>query len=321
MRRAIVHLPPHKAALAHPRAPGVVGDLCQVLHRCGLEPEFDTNLDVAAGVDLEPDVLHVLHARNCVKTMPRVYPNAIYAAAAPLRQFWYLDPMGVSAFSSIAAAEFDPKALPAERVQTFFERLQRRFVRDGVSKLPQPQVRQDFGTGHFAVFLKGAGRDYPGCTVNETEIVQELRRQYPDVKVLVKPHPAGSDDTTVQALTAMAAEDAQLHIVDANVHDMLRGARACISVAAAVSVEAMMHRVPAVVFARTLFHHNAITLSDVAALRPALEEAATQDRPDAEYLFWLLRQNCLDISGKGWKDKAQKQIEAVLEGCGVLVGC
>ncbi|MCG7491931.1 hypothetical protein [Thalassobius sp. Cn5-15] len=321
MRRAIVHLPPQKAALAHPRAPGVVGDICQVLQRCGLEPDFDTKFDIAAGVDLDPDVFHILHASNCVKAMPRVYPNAIYAAAAPLRQFWYLDPMGVSAYSSIAADEFIPSALPADRVQTFFERLQRRFVRDGVSKMPQSQERRDFGNGHFAVFLKRAGRDYAGCTANEVEIVQELRRQFPQTRVLVNRNPAGGDAETVQALTALAAEDAALRLVDANVHDVLEGARACISIAAAVSVEAMLHRVPAVVFARTLFHHNVTTLSDAAALRPALDELAAEGpRPDAEYLFWLLRQNCLDLSGKGWKDKAQKQIETALQDCGVLVG-
>lgn len=310
MKRCVLHLPPHMVGLAHPQAGGFYGDLCRVLGRVGLEPSFDISLTPYVDMPLEEGAFHIVHASG--RSEQQRGANVLYTAQAALRDFWYMDPKGTGALSSLRDAVFDPDALPEHRVAQFFERQQRRGVNARLSKHAQPQAEQNFGKGHVAVFLERPDAHLINPVISDLEMVQAVRAQVSDRQILVKPHPQGVDPDTLAALRRLAQHDPALHVVEANVHDMLNGAALCVNLGSMVSIEAMLHQVPVLVLSDTDFHHCAQVASSADQIGAAAEEAMARDWPYAEYLFWFLRQYCLDLSGKGWMDKAEDRIETAL---------
>lgn len=306
MSRCLIHLPPSQAGLAHPQAAGFYGDLCRALQRSGWQVSFKMDRISDVKSDYAGDLFHIVHEGQIDR------PNVLNTAPGPLRDFWYMDPLGTGEASAIAAASFDPITVPAHRARAFFERQQRRLVTQRQSKRPQPDLSQDFGQGHVAVFL-GPEQASEAGDISDLQMVQALLQHLSGDRLVVKAHPEGQSGAVWHELRELAQDTPALQLVEANVHDVLNGASLCCSLGSSVSFEAMLHEVPSLVFLPVGFHHNVLTVTDLADLSALAAEARQKDWPNAEYLFWFLRQNCLDLTGKGWKDKAVERVEHAMQ--------
>ncbi len=227
--------------------------------------------------------------------------------------FWYVDPKGVFADSSLTDLAFDPAQTPQKPAARMFARLQARLKDTRISRYAQPEEVAQFPTGAIAVFLQDwsdpveRARHMTARDMLETVIANAGGRS-----VIVKPHPRVSGLETFEILDWLARDHPQIIVTQANVHDILAAAVVSVSISSAVSVEGMVHRVPAIVFGRTDFHHCAETVQTPAAFPAALDRALTRDWPFEAFLFWFFRENCISSGG----DKMMPNILVRMQGQG-----
>ena len=197
--------------------------------------------------------------------------HALSLGVAYMPGFFYLDPKGVHFESSITDKVFRPGAVPADKAEAFFGQLQHSFVAARKSRHPQPEERRDFGNGHLAVFLQ-----------DWSDPVE--RAQLIDAETMVRTVVEGAAGRHVVVIT------------DANVHDILRGAAATVSISSSLALEGMLHRVPALLFGRSDLHHCATTVARPEDWPAALDRALGTAWPYERFLLWFLRWQNVDAS-------------------------
>jgi hypothetical protein len=111
--------------------------------------------------------------------------------------------------------------------------------------------------------------------------------------IVIKPHPLDQDPATRQFLSRMA-KDPRVMVTGANIHDILSRAAVAVTINSAVGLEAMLHGVPVVLCGKADFHHAAVTVTDKAALSPAIDQACAARWPHDAYLTWYFDRQCLN---------------------------
>lgn len=236
-------------------------------------------------------------------------PMALALGVAYLQGFFYIDPKGVNFESAITDRPFFAARIPAEPAAAFFAQLQRNFVAGRRSRQPQPEDRRDFGTGHLAIFLQ----DWSD-PVERAQLVDSLTMVRIVVEgaggrpVVVKPHPRYKGRETRAILKYLQGRPG-VTVTDANVHDILAGAAATVSISSSLALEGMLHRVPALLFGRMDLHHCATTVTRPEDWPAALDRALTTDWPYDRYLLWFLRWQNIDAT-RPWLPKVLDRMQA-----------
>ncbi|PSL17107.1 hypothetical protein [Shimia abyssi] len=296
MPRIVFHLPPHLLQRVPRAAKGFYGELHHALHEAGGHVEFRERAFLRAHVAFEDDAFHFVH-QGLVDM-----PNVLNTGPSYLRDFWYADPKGVFGESSMRSKMFDPSSVRKERAAKYFSWLRERILNKRLSKHRQPDEKVAFDGGHVAVFLQGESLPVLRAGfVSEVEMVAGVIDATPDRPILIKRHPRNEAQESWSDIQAMAADHERVMLVDANVHDILEGAALSCSISSSVSVEGMLHRVPALVFGRTDFHHCAVTVETPLETGRAVASALQTDWPFEAFLFWFFRQNGLDLRSKVWR--------------------
>jgi hypothetical protein len=218
---------------------------------------------------------------------------------AYLYPFWYVDPKGVFADSSLTDLPFDPKEVSAKPAARMFARLETRLKDARSSRYGQEERHTTFPKGAIAVFLQDwsdpveRARHMTARAMLETVIAGADGRP-----VIVKPHPRVRGLETFEILEWLARDHPKVIVTEANLHDILACAAVSVSISSAVSVEGLIHRVPAIVFGRTDFHHCAETVQTPQEFPAALARALTRDWPFEAFMFWFFRENCISSGGE-----------------------
>lgn len=300
-----IHLPRHLLRRTTPDSPGFYGQLYRALTARGGEVGFCEREYIEAHEAFSPDQFHFVH-QGLVRL-----PNALNTGPSYLPDFWYADPKGVFGDSSISGLRFDPETIPGHRAAKFHGWLRRRIVDRRLSKRSQPKDKHDFGTGHVAVFLQGHSLPVNRAAyMGEVDMVRELLAALPEHRILVKRHPRNDSALTWPVIEDMARGNLRLQLVEAHVHDMLERATLCCSISSSVSAEAMLFRVPVMVFGRTDYHHCVTTVRHVDEIAKGFEAARSTDWPFEAFLFWYFRGQCLDLKAKNWVDKLNDRLGA-----------
>lgn len=301
-----IHLPKQQV---HPRsgdAPGFYGKLFRFLRDQGAEVSFQARASVEGSRAYDGEHFHFVHQGQVRQA------NVLNTSMSYFRPFWYADPRGVFAESSIAQKEFDPESVNPKWAAGFFKRMHRRFADGRRSKLPQPDAERNLGQGHVAVFLQGTSAAQRKTQyMEEIEMIEALLAGIPDRRILVKAHPHNEDLLTTAQIMRLAKHYPRLKLVEANVHDILQGACLSCSVSSSVSMEGLLHRVPALLFGRADFHHCAVTVEDASEVAYAYTMAMGRDWPFEAYLYWFLRENCLDERSDDWVDRLLERVKAM----------
>ena len=223
-------------------------------------------------------------------------PLALNLGTACLRNYFYVDPKGVNHESCIADKVFYPGVVPDEKARAFFAMLHRSLVVQRKSRLHQPKARQDFGSGHLAVFLQDWSDPVERATlVDSLTMVRLAIAEGGGRPVVIKPHPRNSGPET-QEILQLASAYRHVRVTSGNVHDILRGAAATLSISSSLALEDMLHRVPAILFGRMDLHHCAATVASPDDWPAALDRALSTTWPYERYLLWFLRWQNIDAS-------------------------
>lgn len=224
-------------------------------------------------------------------------PMALNLGIAYLGGYFYVDPKGVNFESSVTDRPFVPDRVPMDRAQAFYAELRKTWVEGRKSRQPQPEGRQDFGTGHLAVFLQDWSDPVERAQLVDSEtMVRTVVQGAGGRRVVVKPHPRYKGRETRAILKYLRDSGADVRITDANVHDILQGAAATVSISSSLALEGMLHRVPAILFGRMDLHHCATTVTRPEEWPAALAAALATDWPYERYLLWFLRWQNVDAS-------------------------
>ena len=223
--------------------------------------------------------------------------RALNLGVAYLGRFFYADPMGCYFESTINDMTFDPGSVDAGEAAKFVTYLRREWVDKRTSRHPQPEAREDFGQGHIAIFLQDwsdpveRSRFVDSDTMVRTVVAQSAGRP-----VVVKPHPRYAGRETQKIRQFLRRNYPQVRVTEGNVHDILAGAAATVSISSSVALEGMLHRVPAILFGRSDLHHCTETVQRPEDWPAALERALATDWPYDAFLHWFLRDQNIDAS-------------------------
>ncbi len=227
--------------------------------------------------------------------VPRM--GALNLGVAYLSGFFYVDPKGVNFESTITDKDFVPARVPADRAASFIADLRKTWVDERRSRHPQPAERQAFGKGHLAVFLQDWSDPVERAQWMDSEAMVRCVVQGAGGRtVVVKPHPRYKGRETRAILKYLRGCKGDVQVTDANLHDILPGAAATVSISSSVALEGMLHRVPALLFGRSDLHHCATTVRDPKDWPAALDHALTTDWPFEAFLLWFLRWQNVDAS-------------------------
>ncbi len=213
---------------------------------------------------------------------------------AYLGRFFYADPKGIFFESSLADLTFRPKAIPADRAAEFAALLRQQWIAGRKSRHVQPDEVTAFSRGHIAIFLQdwsdpvARSRHMDGLQMVETVLSNTFGR-----KVVVKPHPRNIGVETTEICEYLSHRHPEVVITQANVHDILAGAVATVSISSSVAMEGMLHGVPAILFGRSDMHHCAETVQRPADWPAAFDRALTRDWPFERFLFWFLKRQSI----------------------------
>lgn len=303
MPRFFIHLPPKHLDRTSETSGGFYGALHRGLTGAGGDVQFRERTHLRAHTAFEAEAFHFVHQGLVA------LPNALNTAPSYLRGFWYADPQGVFGESSLHNLSFDPAEIATARAQKYAGWLRARTVAQRLSKHRQPETEQVFASGHVAVFLQGESLPVQRAAyMSEVEMVRALAEALPERQILVKRHPRNAGEESWEDISQLVLECDNLALVDANVHDILRSAALCCSISSSVAIEAMLHRVPSLVFGRTDFHHCVQTVERTEDVAEAAQQALARDWPYDAFLFWFFRHHCLDERAKDWLGKLNRRL-------------
>lgn len=223
------------------------------------------------------------------------HPRVLNAALAYVAPYWYLDPQGIRAGSSIGGRDFNPASIDSAQAADFHRRLARRQIGARTSRYPQPADVADIPDHCIAVFLQSEAHRAveETCHLDRTAMLDALLARADPAPIVVKPHPRDNSAATRAWLADLSRRDSRIVVADANIHDILARADVTVTINSAVGIEGLIHRVPLVLCGRTDFHHIAETVIAQGGMDDAIRRACATPRPYAEYLWWFFRRNCL----------------------------
>jgi hypothetical protein len=285
--RVRLHVPSHMLPDGPEELPSFYRRLLDGLAALGahtevVERDYDRLFAGPSGADFD-----FVHNGNVARQ------QALNLGPAYLGRFFYVDPKGIFFESAIAEMPFRPKAISAERAAEFAALLRQQWVEARKSRHVQREARESFGTGHIAIFLQ----DWSDPVVRARymdgmQMVRCVLAHSQGRPVVVKPHPRNIGPETAEICDFLRRKHPQVRITQANIHDILQGAAATVSIASSVAMEGMLHSVPALLFGRSDMHPCAQTVTRKQDWPAALERALGHDWPYEKFLFWFLkRQN------------------------------
>jgi Capsule polysaccharide biosynthesis protein len=223
------------------------------------------------------------------------HARVLNAALAYVTPYWYLDPQGIRAQSSIGSLTFDPDDMDSVQAAEFHRGLARRQIAARISRYPQPAARADIPDRCIAVFLQSEAHRAveETCYLDRSAMLETLLGRSDPSPIVVKPHPRDDSAATRTWLADLSRRDARIVVADANIHDILSRAAVTVTINSAVGIEGLIHGVPLVLCGRADFHHIAETVTTPDGMDDAIRRARGTPRPCAEYLFWFFRRNCL----------------------------
>jgi hypothetical protein len=291
--RILLHMPRHMAAVDGRDLSPFYKDLTSALREAGGEVAI-RHRDFAALETVPPGPdFHFVHNGRIDR------PGVLNSGFAYIAPYWYVDPKGIFGDSSLADLTFDPEKVAPGPAQRFFSRMEKRLKLQRKSRYDQPIEVAQFPPGCIAVFLQDWSDPVERARfMTAREMLETVLAHTDGRPVVVKPHPRIRGPETFEILHWLAAEHPGVIVTEGNLHDILASAAVSVSISSTVTLEGMQHRVPAVVFGQTDFHHCAETVRIPADWPGALQRAVTRDWPFEAFLFWFFRENCVALGEK-----------------------
>ena len=227
-----------------------------------------------------------------------------------LRGFWYFDTDGVRNNSSLKSGAFQPARMSKDWSKKVFADLRSRFVETGQTKFDQSPV------GKFAPpkdCITVAVQSFAKPKFYDTYV------QYPDLihaaiearghrPIAIKPHPM-LNHRAIDQLLGLHDPENGVFVEPYNLHELLSVSHCVVTRCSAVAVEAMLHRVPAIVAGEVDFRHCVTTIRDAADLRSAIDAVTERHIPYEKFLTWFFTQELFQPKNKA---KSRERMASLL---------
>lgn len=241
-------------------------------------------------------------------------PGCLVLHPGYVQGYWYLDPKGHRERSSIVGRSYDASQISAGAANLFFAETRRATVKGGWTTRAQPtRGVQALPSNAILIALQKIpqGRLPLGAVCTEIEMVRAVVAARADRPVLIKFHPFGAHADTAAVVEEMARADPNVHLVDANIHDLLGVTDVLCCYSSGTGFEAMLHRAPTVLFATADFHHVATKVKDLADVPLALERALSRKVNYPKYVYWFQSENMWHAEQQG----LEARLDALLTEC------
>lgn len=235
--------------------------------------------------------------------------NIFHVMPAYVWGFWYLDNSGVHWNSSIRSATFRPETIDGEAAEYFFNGVSGHMLRENVSKMTQADRVADKLPEAAAVIYLQQIDEYKNRVhyLDTTQMVSTVARVLDGARVYVKPHP----DTTPSGLVSiqnLCAEYANIEVSNASIHDLTAASSLVVTQNSAAGFEALMQKNTVITCAKSDYWHATRVARSENELEEFLMRAEVEEFPFEKYLYWYLRENCLEPQDKGFEDRVLEKI-------------
>lgn len=240
------------------------------------------------------------------------HPRALNCGSAYIAPYYYLDPIGTRYTSSIGGLSFDPDGIDPETALSFQRDLFAAQALPRKSRYDQPEQRLPVPRGCIAVFLQSESHRGVGEALYLTmrQMMKALMARDDPRPIVVKPHPRDMDFETLGWLAQKARKDPRLHILPANIHDILSVASVVVTINSAVGIEAMIHSRPVITCGQADFHHATEVVHRPDDLDVAITRAEGKTWPHAAYLYWFYKENCVSMRSPRLGEDVMRKIRA-----------
>lgn len=271
-----------------------IGKVDAVLRAAGLVVEYRANSSAARlSSVLRPGyaLFHMdqpNHARAL--TMRRVYHYP----------FWQIEPTTERWDWHVAQAGFDPDSIDPAEARKFHGFWRRRLFPDA------PAPTRD---GFIYVPLQGKLTDHRSFqAASPVEMIKATLRHEPERLVITTFHPKEAySDAERQAVYDLAAEHPRLSIKTGGMDRLLPACDYIVTQNSAVAFNGIFFEKPAILFARSDFHHIATNVADMGVAQ-AFAEVERMVPDFAAYLWWFWQRMAINAG----RPEAEDQIRASL---------
>ena len=245
-------------------------------------------------------------------------PQVLHAMPSYVWGFWYLDPRGAYARSSLASLPFAPEAVDPGKARWFFDGVAGYMLRENVSKFPQASRNDALAPAAATVFLQEI-ETYrnPVHFIGTLDMVSATARAFAGARVYVKLHPAQSGHIRTR-VEQFVAETPGLVISAASIHDLAAASGVIVTQNSAAGFEALLQRKPVVTCARCDYHHATVTARTTGSLVQAVTDAPRQMAGFAydRFLYWFLARHCLEPQAPEFGDRVWQRLQPMLAALG-----
>ncbi|MEO0914097.1 MAG: hypothetical protein AAFY59_14090, partial [Pseudomonadota bacterium] len=240
---------------------------------------------------------------------PMLARNVMHACPSYIHGFWYFDELGERESSSLRLRTFRPGMIAADRARAFADTVRERILGEGRTKWPQPEEgATPLERDAIVIFGQELREGTRQLIYLPTEpLVRTVIEEAAGRTVYIKPHPRQRPDQLAH-LRSFHAPERGVHVVDANLFDLLDAAAFTVSVGSAACFEGFLFGKPAILTSRTDFHQNALTARSVTELRGHLARIEEVQFAHDKFLTWFLRDGCIDPRTPHARDRIDARI-------------
>lgn len=228
------------------------------------------------------------------------HERAMIAAPAYVAPFWHLDASGGRRCSSIAGKTFQAHPIDKTRAINFFNAMRQvRVVQDPAEVAPDSLL----------VLFQKPNATLAPAYLDRFEMLETALAHWSG-PVLLRLHPeARKEREVMDRITTLQDAHPNLALTEAHITALLPAVARVLSVNSGMTLEAYLHRTPAILCGKADFHH----IAEVARSTEALEEilkAPAPGRASAKYLYWYFAQNCLSANAYDLPEQIVRRIHA-----------
>ncbi len=227
--------------------------------------------------------------------------RALNMRPSVLQPFWTVERPHSRYQGRMAHKVFDPATVGGGLVSPFFEEMQKLYL----SPTEQDAELRDYVLVPLQGQL-GKQRDWQYASV--PEMVRTICAQDPARKIVLKPHPKEVYGPEDQAVIAQLSQLPNVQVLALPMQALIAQCAYIVTQNSTAVFEGILHRKPAILFAKSDFHHIFPTVKSAQDAPEAFARVEAKNMLFMKYLYWYLRMNAADIRRADAPAKIQEML-------------
>ncbi len=234
--------------------------------------------------------------------------RALNMRPSVLQPFWGIERPASRYQGRMAHKAFAPSTVGGGLVKPFFEEMQALYL--------SPDLPEVEGRDYVLVPLQGQlAKRRPWQYASVPKMVQTIRAQDPRRKIIIKPHPKEAYTPEDKAVVAQLLALPNVELREQPIEALIARCAYIVTQNSTAAFEGILHRKPAILFAKSDFHHIFPTIKSPQDAPEAFARAKAKNMLFMKYLYWYLRMNAADIRQADAPAKIKEMLAEAGWGC------